>query len=273
MSLEPTSYETAPEPESERRKQLVRNLVASSAADAKSRLLLSFFSALDEDGWLIEYSRAALRLRLGTALTHQTWAEFLSLGESRRYRLVTLRPDELRVSLLELARAAFKYSGEDALHKLVRSPEYLRWARSLGLHQAERERARGRKLGQIETASENGLRLEALRLDAGFKLKNWAHRIGTSENTYRKKLAEGDVPPLWLAAAVQIPSQRRVVAAQAAKVAVVTEAELTAAVTAVWEAYEASRKSLAADAPAPNPDDVAQITVETFEPSDEGDLE
>lgn len=272
------------------RRKLIHKLVRNSAVDQRSRLLMTFYNSLDSAGWLIEVARTNLRFVTGHQLSHQTFGEFLALGDARRYRTTVHRADKNREALVSLARYVLTFEGSDsqALNRVVKSPAYVRWHRLLGLDSSSRSRRRGRHIEQTQylSGSPRSNELESYRVDLGMKLKSWSHKIGTSENTYRRRLLTGDVPDEWVTNARRVVAERRQRQQDEVEQYVApTSEELIAAETVLWKAYRAKTDELMTgrnDARALNGEaeelnsaetEISLEEPEEFEPSDEVDID
>ena len=218
------------------------NLARASSAGKQSAQLEAFFEHLDHAGWLIELARVHARLCTMIAQPHSEWANFLQIGQGRSYRLSLVRNDAIKSAMVDLARFIIKHSGDNVLERVKQSMEYSRLLRMVTFSSMGGERRRGRPNGETFYVSDDaGTRLEELRLRSGLKLKHWAVRIGTSENTYRKRLDEGRIPPEWLEAALITVERQEasILAARQAEIPVSDE-ELANAFNAVWVVYTRS---------------------------------
>jgi len=228
--------------EATREQRLLMNLARASSAGKQSAQLEAFFEHLDHAGWLIELARVHVRLCTMIAQPHGEWARFLQLNHSRSYRLSLIRNDAIKAALVDLARFIVKQDGENMLGRVQQSIEYSRLQRTVTFTGMGGMRRRGRPNGESFAVSEDvGTRLEELRLRCGLKIKHWAVRIGTSENTYRRRLEEGVVPPEWMEAAL-ITVERQEASLLAARQAEipVSDEELRNAFNAVWVSYTRS---------------------------------
>lgn len=230
-----------------REQRLLQNLARASSAGKQSRQLEQFFEGLDSAAWLIELARVHLRLCTGVALPHGTFALALQLTEGRAYRLALVREDNIRACLVELARVVLALRGEQAVTRMQRTIEFQRLQRSMMFTSFGGLRKRGRKLGEtFYVADASGEEIEALRVRSGLRLKEWAVQIGTSENTYRRRLDDGLIPPEWQdAARVLVARREDVLLAARATERPVTDVELVTAFAAVWRTYlEATQQLL-----------------------------
>lgn len=229
-----------------REQKLLMNLARASCAGKQSRQLEQFFTDLDNAGWMIELARVHVRLCGGVAQPHSVFALSLQLREARAYRVVIVTDDEIRARLVDLARATLKLDGEHIVARMQRTAEFLRFQRSLTFNYQYGTRRRGRKLGETFYASDaKGEEIEALRVRARLTIKEWAHRIGTSENTYRKNLDTMTIPPVWMenARVVVAKAEDLILANRAAQVPV-SDDELSFAFGRVWESYTAQTDRL-----------------------------
>lgn len=229
-----------------REQRLLMNLARASCAGNQSRQLEQFFESLDNAGWLIELARVHVRLTGGVAQPHGVFALSLQLREGRAYRLALITDDDIRARLVDLARAVLKLDGELIISRMQRTVEFQRFQRSLSFNYQFGTRRRGRKLEETFYASgPTGEMIEALRIRARLKIKDWAVRIGTSENTYRKKLDEDAVPTEWVQnAQVAVARVEDALLANRAAQAPVTDEELSFAFGRVWESYTAQTDRL-----------------------------
>ncbi len=277
------------------RHALVSSLVRNSALDSRSRILSSFYGAIDHAGWLIELGRTNVRFLTGNQLPHQAFAEFLGLGSARKYRIAVHRVDRMRESLIELGRfcLTLQICDDLALNRVVKSVEYVRWGRAIGLDASNRLRRRGRRTqsSQYTATSARADELEAMRLRTGMTLKDWSYKLGTSENTYRSHMLEDNISDEWL------DNGKRIILSQAQREKrrtesynSVTEKELNSARETVWKSYEQQRDKLMVgrdevdklnvelDPIPPPPDQEAEIELldtepEVFEPSEEVEID
>ena len=222
-----------------REQKLLMNLAKASCAGKQSRSLEQWFEGLDNAGWLIELARVHVRLEGGVAQPHGVFALALQLREGRVYRLALVTDDDIKQSLVDLARVVLKLDGEQIVVKMQRTAEFQRFQRSLSFNYQFGSRRRGRKLEEtFYTASPDGEEIEALRIRARLKIKDWAVRIGTSENTYRKKLDERFIPPAWLEQAKVVVARVEDAFLQArANETPVSDEELSFAFGRVWTSY------------------------------------
>lgn len=267
-----------------REQRLLMNLIKASSAGKQSRQLDQWFEVLDNAGWLIELARVHARLCTGIALPHGVFALQLQLRESRSYRITLSTDNEVRASLVNLARVLLKLEGEHIISLMLRTPEFARSQRVLAYTQQFGGLRRGRPLEESFYASEGpGVELEKLRIRSRFKIKDWAVRIGTSENTYRKRLDEGVIPPVWLETARQtVEAIERTILQQRAADAAVSDEELSFAFGRVWTAYVATTDRLHSQAIIHAPETPAEKAAREaredeeilkFVPSEEEDLD
>lgn len=267
-----------------REQRLLMQLARASSAGKQSRSLEQFFAGLDNAGWLVELARVHLRLCTGVAQPHRAFALALQLREGRQYRLALIKDDDVRARLVDLARVALKLDGEQAITRLQRTAEFQRLQRSLSFAQPYGDRRRGRALGESFYVSDAaGEELEALRIRARLKIKHFAVQIGTSENTYRRRLDEGATPPEWLANARVVVARSEDALLQRRRDDLsVTDAELTFAFGRVWQSYGAQSNRLiglpTATAPESPKEKAARQAREDeaileFTPSEEEDLD
>lgn len=185
--------------------RVIKTLLAASSSPQPVRTTEPFFDALDPTARFIELARVHLRFVQLAALTHYQWAEFLGLSEKRYRDLLRADDKDLRkLYLAELARRALEvpaHAGRDVLAKVASQLAYQNWAKLNGV--TAREKKVGRSVAKTETVQKDKVetdaeKLEDLRVRCGLILKRWAVLIGTSENTYRRRIAENDVPSNWL---------------------------------------------------------------------------
>lgn len=233
-----------------REQRLLMNLARASCAGKQSRQLEQFFEDLDNTGWLIELARVHVRLCGEVAMPHGVFALALQLREGRTYRLALTKDDDIRDRLVDLARVVLKLDGEHIVTRMQRTVEFQRFQRSLAFNYQFGSRRRGRKLEETFYASDaQGEEMEALRVRARLKIKDWAVRIGTSENTYRRKLDERQIPPEWLEnARATVARVEDALLQNRASQQPVTNEELSFAFGRVWESYTAQTDRLHATA-------------------------
>lgn len=263
--------------------RLLKSLVRVSSAGKQSNQLARFFGDLGPPGWYVELSRIYLRLCTNVSLSHAEFAAALGFSGARAYRLALIREDEVLSRLLGAARAALRQSGGYAVTQLQRTAEYHQLQRALQWSYAFGANRLGRRIGETFYAVDAaGSRLEQIRVSAGLRLKEFAARIGTSENTYRRRLSEADVPTEWLTSGQTIldAKQREALASNSAPL--LAAGEFAAAIATTWTAYEKSMNTLrgrtamgattpnvAAIAGAPIEYDLDERALESFIPSDE----
>lgn len=259
--------------------RLVKLMLASSGANRTGELEARYVS-LDDEALVIELARLYLRYEAPQPLSHRLFAEFLGLEHGRAYRALLDQKGYLRDQLLLLCRSAVKLRGKDVLSQVRRLTEYHRWTRSIGLDERRRLESRGRprEASMYAVPGSDAERLEGLRLQSGLGLKRWAQRLGTSENTYRRKLVTGP-PADWVPLALQLQQQLDADYRKTDLIARLLDGELPDAMDRAWSAYERSvgavdQTAINIGPAAPLPIQVeAPVELELFEPSDEEDLE